>query len=157
MTNSTQSEFHVPPLSLSTSLICFSALGQDIAVEKNKIVAMLKIGSDDVIVCHGRARGLVTSYCGDIIPVVDCRQSGAASYAGSSAMVAKVLGKKFMLLIDRVSGSVEFSYLECIEMCDTRDDSAGGLIGRIWKNGQSIYVVDLDLMMGPVIKQLMLT
>ncbi|MGF6275885.1 chemotaxis signal transduction protein [Massilia sp. UYP11] len=134
------------------SLLRLSAFGRAIAIEKSKIKEILKIENNHLVIpCN---RGLLMTYRNQIIPVVDCRAIASnESFEGATAIVATVLTRNFVLLVDECGDKLQFSYSENQNTFELKYHAFAWMKQCVWRDGVRIFVVDLDLMMGPIIKE----
>lgn len=134
----------------SLALVWLSAFGRSVAIERSKTLEVIEISFDHLIVMH--ERGLLMTYQDQVIPVVDCRAvPELKNFKGATAVVACLSGKNFAMITDEYFEDINFGYSADFIAGEENEINAA-IVGCIMRNGNPIFVLDLDLTFGDSIK-----
>ncbi|MGI4846448.1 MAG: chemotaxis protein CheW [Janthinobacterium lividum] len=135
-----------------TRLLRVEALGTELAFDAASLCALLDLAPIHAPVRLGK--GLVMSYEGQVIPLVDFRSSSGKEKAmtGSRLVVANVQHCRFALLVDRVRAPVNIDYAAIRIPVQALAERCPYLVGSVWCEGGEVHLIDLERLLGPAIR-----
>jgi len=128
------------------------ALGTELAFDAVSLCELLDLAPIHAPVRLGK--GLVMSYEGQIIPLVDFRSSSGKEkpMMGSRLVVANVQHCRFALLVDRIREPVNVDYAAIRIPDQALVERCPYLVGSVGCDGDEVHLIDLERLLGPAIR-----
>lgn len=131
-----------------------TALGQTLALEKSKVRSVKQIDVSDQATDH--IPGLTMLYKNSPVPLVDFRSAKASkNFLGEAVVIVEILNRPVAIMVDVVVDTTEIPLSE-LSIGKWDESQKHGLVGSIFRPTNNSFVVDLDIMMGPVVSKIIL-
>lgn len=145
-------KFPLHTLSMPMRFLRVRALGAELAFDAASLCDVLELADAQAPLRFGH--GLVMSYEGRIIPLVDYRSPSSRGTAlrGATLVIAHVQHARFALAVDCIREELSVDYAEIRLPEHGLADRCPYLAGRILRGEGEVYLVDLERLLGPAIR-----